>query len=321
MKLWAPWGMAMATAVVGAACFAGCQQDTLDPGGDPPDEAEQDDDPLAIEDEVAPGSFDDLYRRVIVSSCSGQAGACHNGQFEPNLSTPELAWVNLVQRPSLEKPDRYRVDPTDPSGSLLIDKLRNRGVITVMPLGANHLEEADIAAFEKWIAGGARRTPDSDAPKHFDNPPEEPVLSVFDAGGQRLDATGSAAVEPGMEISLRMTTHDFETADEDMAYAFFILQTIEGDVVVLNPEDTSAENYVGYAAFDAAGPALGTEAFNWEYRWTVPEEVTMYRYTGEVENVSSRGLSFLLVGGYGDTGPGGGAMALSFTVDALRVTQ
>lgn len=315
--VWCLW----ATAIVAAACFAGCQEETIEAGGDPQDDMEQADDPLAVEDEVAPGSFDDLYRRIIVTSCSGQAGACHNGQFEPNLSTPEIAWVNLVQRPSLEKPDRYRVDPANPSSSLLIDKLRDRGVITVMPLGASHLQEADIAAFEQWIVDGARRTPDSELPERFDNPPEEPLLSVFDAAGQRLDAAGSAAVEPGMEIALRMTTHDFETSDEDMAYAFFILQTIEGDVVVLDPEASSAENYVGYANFDGAGPTIGTEAFNWEYRWTIPDEVTMYRATGEVESVSSRGLSFLLVGGYGDTGPAGGAMALSFTIDALRIVQ
>jgi hypothetical protein len=300
-------------------CLLGCSE-PIDPGGEPIDE-DAVSDPLDIPDETRAGSFDDLYARVIVHSCSGQAGLCHNGQFEPNLSTPGLAWVNLVERPSLEKNSRLRVTPGDPENSLLIDKLRNRDVVSQMPLGTKALDEADIAAFEAWVAGGARRRLESGEVPTIDNPPEEPTLAVFDSAGERLDLSGSATVTPGMEVVLRMTSHDFETADEDVPYAFFILQTNDGDLMLFDTAVDPDAGYVGYADFDAGGPSLGEEAFTWQYSWVVPDEIALYRTNNDIDSVPADGLSFILLGGYADTGPAGGAMALSFVVDAVRVSQ
>ena len=62
-------------------------------------------------------------------------------------STPAMTYAYLVERPGLEKDNLLRVKPGDPAASLLIDKLRDRnGVATQMPLGAEPLPEADIAA-------------------------------------------------------------------------------------------------------------------------------------------------------------------------------
>src|SRR4029077_13755026 len=93
-------------------------------------------------------SFDDLQSRTIVKRCSGQPGLCHNGQFEPNLSTAGMTYSYVVNRPAIEKWGTLRVKPGDAASSFFIDKLRNRGVATQMPLGADPLVEADIQAIE-----------------------------------------------------------------------------------------------------------------------------------------------------------------------------
>ncbi|HEY5950217.1 MAG TPA: hypothetical protein VIV40_32200, partial [Kofleriaceae bacterium] len=137
--------------------LAGCgsdsrQEATVDAGAE--------DDPLLVTTTAAPGSLDDLHERIIAKRCSGQPGLCHNGQFEPNLSTPALTYAYLVNRPGIEKADRLRVQPGNPGASLFIDKIRNRnGVATQMPLGAEPLEEAEIKELEAWITAGALRAP------------------------------------------------------------------------------------------------------------------------------------------------------------------
>ena len=78
-------------AIVLAAALAACGTDraappSTDPGPD-------DDDPLAVTVTPAAGSLDELHQRVIGARCSGQPGLCHNGQFEPNLSTPAMTYA------------------------------------------------------------------------------------------------------------------------------------------------------------------------------------------------------------------------------------
>jgi hypothetical protein len=161
---------------------------------DPPDPVD-DTDPLAsITSEAEPGSLDDLHERIISQRCSGQPGLCHNGQFEPNLSTPGLAYAYLVNRPSIEKPTLLRVSPGDASESVLIDKLRNRDVATQMPLGADPLDGADIAAIEAWIEDGALRRPGDDPAPQLNEPPWKPEIGVFAANGTyTVIVTGTAA--------------------------------------------------------------------------------------------------------------------------------
>ena len=124
--------VAAITAVAAALALAACGNDRAEPTtGD----AGVDDDPLAFTAAAQPGSLDDLHQRILAKRCSGQPGLCHNGQFEPNLSTPAMAYAYLVARPGIEKPDRLRARPGHAEDSLVIDKLRNRrGVATQMPL-------------------------------------------------------------------------------------------------------------------------------------------------------------------------------------------
>lgn len=227
-------------------------------------------DPLDVTSTAPAGSLDDLHERIIAPRCSGQPGLCHNGQFEPNLSTPALTYAYLVNRPGIEKADRLRVKPGDAAASLFIDKIRNRnGVATQMPLGAEPLVEAEIAELERWIADGALRTPTAEPAPSLNNPPRRPEIAIFSAGGTRLDLGGPVTASPGTTLVLRHTVQDFETADAAIPFAAIILGLADGQNVILNAAATN-DPHVGQTAFDPAGPAGRGDALNYRLAWTIP---------------------------------------------------
>lgn len=249
-----------------AIILAACGNDSI------PDRADAavEDDPLAVTDTAPPGSLDDLHARIISQRCSGQPGLCHNGQFEPNLSTPALTYAYVVNRPSIEKATRLRVNPGDPSASVFIDKIRNRnGVATQMPLGAEPLPEEDIAAIEKWITDGALRSPGADPAPVLNNPPKRPQLGVFDTSGNRLDNGGQVNVNIGQTIVLRHTVSDFETADNAIPFSAVSLSLGNDKAVVLDPSNDDPQT--GTTTFDATNPPMGIgDAMNRERSFTIP---------------------------------------------------
>ena len=259
--------------IIGALfVVAACGTDT------PPDPADPDDDPdpLDIQSTAAPGSLDELHERVIAQRCSGQPGLCHNGQFEPNLSTPALMYAYVVNRPGIEKADRLRVTPGDSSTSLFIDKIRNRnGVATQMPLGAAPLEEADIQAIEAWIDGGALRTPESDPAPALNNPPRRPEIAIFNTAGTRLDGTGPVSVPAGTTLVLRHSVQDFETADDAVPFAIVILGLADGTNVILN-EAAPNDPHIGQTVFDANAPQGKGDLLNYRFSWTIPATLPVF---------------------------------------------
>jgi len=246
--------------------LAACGTDSLPPSAD----AAVEDDPLAVHDIAAPGSLDDLHARIISQRCSGQPGLCHNGQFEPNLSTPALTYAYVVNRPGIEKFDRLRVKPGDPNASLLIDKIRNRnGVATQMPLGAEPLVEEDIKAIEKWITDGALRSPGADPAPVLNNPPKRPQLGVFDTSGNRLDNGGQLDVNIGQTIVLRHTVQDFETADNAIPFSAVTLQLGNDKAVVLDAANDDKQT--GATTFDTTNPPMGIgDSMNRERSFMIP---------------------------------------------------
>ena len=273
--------------------LAACGSDRALTGG--PD-AGVDDDPLTITDQPAPGSLDDLHQRVIVKRCSGQPGLCHNGQFEPNLSTPALTYAYLVNRPSLEAATKLRVKPGDAASSFFVDKLRNRNVATQMPLGAEPLEEADIQAFEAWIAAGALRSPGAAPAVVMNNPPKRPEIAIYNTAGQRLDGTGPIHVATGTQLVIRHTVQDFETSDSSIPFAAIVLLDPSGMNVALSP----GANDPGLAqtTYDAAGPMGKGDVLDYKRAWTVPTSLPLYnKATGMTQNVNPSGhnLSVLVV--------------------------
>jgi hypothetical protein len=244
----------------------------IDRAAPPEDTALPDDDPLAVTAAPAAGSLDDLHQRVIAKRCSGQPGLCHNGQFEPNLSTPAMAYAYLVARPGLEKPE-LRVKPGDAAHSLLIDKLRNRGVATQMPLGAEPLDETDIRAFEAWIDGGALRAPGAAPAPLLNNPPHRPEIAIFDASGTRLDGSATVRVTTGTTLVLRHSVQDFETPDAAIPFAAVVLNTAGGNVVL---EPAASDPHVGRTTYDPNGPISRGDRLNYMRSWAIGETITVY---------------------------------------------
>lgn len=257
-----------------AVLCAACGNDHAEPDvGD----AAMDDDPLAVTATPAAGSLDDLHQRIIGKRCSGQPGLCHNGQFEPNLSTPAMTYAYLVGRPGLEKPDRLRVQPGSAAASLMIDKLRNRGgVATQMPLGAEPLDEADIKALEAWIDAGALRAPGAAPVPVLNNPPHRPEIGIFDAGGTRLDGTGAIRVAAGTTLVLRHSVQDFETPDPAIPFAAVILSVADGRNVVLDTTPGATDPQLGRTTYDPNGPPSKGDRLNYQRSWTIGSTLTLY---------------------------------------------
>jgi hypothetical protein len=246
-----PLRIAFVVVIGGAMSLAmllsgGCGNDHNSTGPD----AAVDPDPLAITDTAAPGSLDDIHERIIAKRCSGQPGLCHNGQFEPNLSTPGLAYAYLVNRPGIEHPTELRVKPGDPASSLFIDKVRNRNVATQMPLGAEPLADADIAELEAWITAGALRAPGADPAPVLNNPPKGDWKFIHDAGRIDLDTT-YAGLAPLTASAVSFATAPTSRPPTRRSRSRQILAVADGRNVVLNAGAT--DPHVGQTTYDAAG--------------------------------------------------------------------
>jgi hypothetical protein len=305
----------MKTNAIALLLIAGCAN--VDAGGTAAPDTLAGDDPLAIEEQLDPESFDAIQRDVIAPSCATTQGFCHAGQFEPNLSTPALAYEALVARPGIELFDRQRVTPGDPGQSLLIDKLRGRaGVATVMPLGAPPMREEDIRRLETWIADGALRHPGADPVEPLNEPPLPPELAVFDAMGNRLDGAGLVAVDVGETLVLRHSVKDFETADAQIPFAGVILQTADGRNALVEGAD---EFGTLSTQFDPMGPEGTGDQINWLASWTVPVDLTLTDGVG-TEVVPAAGQQLFLIGIYLDGAPqSGGILTFSLLNDPIAV--
>jgi hypothetical protein len=283
-----------------------------------PDAGTADPDPLDLASTATPGSLDELHERIISQRCSGEPGLCHNGQFEPNLSTPALTFAYLVNRPGIEKDDRLRVKPGDPGASLLIDKIRNRnGVATQMPLGAEPLDEADIAELEKWITDGALREPAADPIPVLNNPPRRPEIGIFN-GNTRLDGTGPINVSPGTTLTLRHTVQDFETADSAIPFAAVILGLGDGNDVVLNPAATD-DPHVGQTQFDSLGPQGKGDQLDYKLDWTIPATLEIRNQgTGARTTRAAAGQTVTILAVYID-GATPGIVAIDFSTTPIQI--
>jgi hypothetical protein len=296
-----------------ALLFLGCR--TAAPGGSGVGDVGDETDPLAIIEAPLPAeSWDAIHREVIRPSCASTEAFCHHGQFEPNLSTPSLAYLSLVRRPGIELFDRYRIDPGNSAGSLLMNKLRGTaGVATIMPLGAPPLSDDDLARVAQWIDSGALRHPEAEPAPSLNEPPMPPEIAVFDASGER---TSVAAV--GETLRLRHSVRDFETPDDQIAFGAFLLQTAEGANVVLDP---AFPDGVTPTMYDPAGPAGVSDDLSWLLDWTVPEVLTLVTFDAPTTlELPAAGQRLTLIALYLDELPElGGILTFGFELDGLEV--
>lgn len=221
-----------------------------------------------------------------------------------------------MRRPGIERDRQYRVLPGDPGASLLVDKLRDRDVLSQMPLGATPLPEGDIAAIEKWIADGALRRPGAEPEPEQNNPPAEPEIGVFDEQGNRLDSKGPVVVAPGTKLVLRHSAQDFETDDADIPYSAFQIELPDGRELQLG--DGSA----GLSVYEASGAPEGKgDLLDFRFDWTVPEVVSVLGEGGTVTQESTAGMSLTVTAAYLDAGgPGQPILTFRYQPDFLQVT-
>lgn len=124
-----------------------------------PEVGERHDDPVSADGGRALG-FQQIVTEVLVPSCA--TSYCH--EPDPPPAAPmsleaDKAYATMVGVPASQDSSLLRVEPSEPSKSYLIIKLRAQSALehhtTRMPLNKPELDEATIAAIEEWILRGA----------------------------------------------------------------------------------------------------------------------------------------------------------------------
>lgn len=100
-------------------------------------------------------TFDNLFTRTLQPTCAQSGASCHSsqGMMGGLVFEDENAAYNLL----LGKTDgKARVNPGDPSCSLIVEHLESTDPGQVMPPGAP-LSDQEKCVFIQWIAMGAAR--------------------------------------------------------------------------------------------------------------------------------------------------------------------
>jgi hypothetical protein len=107
-------------------------------------------------------TLDEIQAAVFTPTCS--TAGCHTGPIGNNLpagmdlSDADSSFASLVGVTSQEDPTFIRVDPLNPDGSYLIQKLEGTASTGAqMPFGGMPLDQATINNIRTWIANGADR--------------------------------------------------------------------------------------------------------------------------------------------------------------------
>jgi hypothetical protein len=135
----------LVTAVALAAILWGCSGG----GGEPSREAPS--------SGAGDGAFTVLEAELLAPKCS--RSGCHGGETPAaglNLSKG-AAYDALVGVSAQRRPDRLLVNPGDPEGSYLVQRLVPEGDTPHMPLGGSPLPDAEVERVRAWIRDGAKR--------------------------------------------------------------------------------------------------------------------------------------------------------------------
>jgi hypothetical protein len=94
----------------------------------------------------------DITTRIFRAyGCNG----CHGGSG--GLTLGAQAFANLVNKPSVGRPNFVRVKPGDPANSYVFMKVTGAsGIVgSRMPLGGAPMKPADVELLRQWILAGA----------------------------------------------------------------------------------------------------------------------------------------------------------------------
>jgi hypothetical protein len=112
-------------------------------------------------DPIAGGQlYTAIYNNIFETNCF--VAACHDGNFEPNFTTPQSAYYTTVMhdilKNSWDEEFKYRIVPYDTAKSLLLERITNCCFLDEndrMPVLMTPLSKGQIDSIEYWIMVGA----------------------------------------------------------------------------------------------------------------------------------------------------------------------
>lgn len=107
-----------------------------------------------------PVPFLEIYFKILEPSCAHSS--CHDGNFEPNFTSPQAAYSTLVLHEVVKNNPagsfQFRVLPYSPAKSLLIERITNCCMINEsdrMPLLMPPISAGKVDSIRSWILNGA----------------------------------------------------------------------------------------------------------------------------------------------------------------------
>lgn len=102
-------------------------------------------------------AFRAIEQEIFAPRCVHEG--CHGGENPAAGLDLEAghAYDNLVGVAASRRPQRLRVDPGNPDGSYLLERLTAGGDTPRMPLGSAPLSDAELETLRAWIREGAKR--------------------------------------------------------------------------------------------------------------------------------------------------------------------
>jgi len=104
--------------------------------------------------------YTSIYKNIFETNCF--VAACHDGNFEPNFTTPQSAYYTTVMhdilKNSWDEEFKYRIVPYDTAKSLLLERITNCCFLDDndrMPVLMTPLTKGQIDSIEYWIMVGA----------------------------------------------------------------------------------------------------------------------------------------------------------------------
>lgn len=190
------------TSAIAGGCTQDATQDSagLDDAGSETGDGETgdgetgDDETGDGDDCLGEGDFDSEVQPIFSQSCA--LSGCHAGASPAQGMSlePGAAYGSLVAVASAQVPSMIRVEPGDPAGSLLMNKLGASPAFGQQMPPGGELSQSEIDTIEAWIAAGAPET--------------EAFMACDGDGVAQIEIEAPETVEVGMLAGLTATALD-----------------------------------------------------------------------------------------------------------------
>ena len=109
-------------------------------------------DGITVDGAAVTVTLSQLSAQIFTPNCSG----CHGSSPSENMSLlPDDIAASIIDVQSNQRPSLQRIDPNNPDGSYLLQKVSGTGAKAQMPLGGTPLSAAQIQLIVDWVNAGA----------------------------------------------------------------------------------------------------------------------------------------------------------------------